>query len=294
MNLAPNLAPSRESEFAMQGMRWSVLVSWPSALGIALLLCYAPVLRGLLHQWNTDPDMGHGFFVPLSVGWIVWRERSKWRELRPSPTLWGAAVLTAGAGLQIAGAFGAGLFAGAVALLISTGGAVLILGGAAFLRAWRFPFLLSLFMLPKLAIVYNRATLPLQLAATQLARGILHLAGVPVVADGSLLQLGQRVFSVDPACNGIRFLLSLAFLGVLFAYRFDEKAWMRVALLAASIPLALGANAVRIAGTVAVGAWSPALAEGAMHTLLGTLVFALAAAGLVGLRGLLNRIYVRF
>ena len=29
-----------------------------------MLLCYAPVLYRLVHQWVTDEDMGHGFFCP--------------------------------------------------------------------------------------------------------------------------------------------------------------------------------------------------------------------------------------
>ena len=48
---------------------------------------------------------------------------------------------------------------------MSVAGAVLCLGGFGWLRALAFPFVLGLFMLPKLAIVYNQATVPLQLLA---------------------------------------------------------------------------------------------------------------------------------
>ena len=38
---------------------------------LALAACYAPILRGMFHQWSTDEDMGHGFVVPIVVLWIV-------------------------------------------------------------------------------------------------------------------------------------------------------------------------------------------------------------------------------
>ena len=38
--------------------------------GVLLIACYAPVLYGLVRQWATDEDMGHGFFVPAVAGFI--------------------------------------------------------------------------------------------------------------------------------------------------------------------------------------------------------------------------------
>ena len=98
--------------------------------------------------------MGHGFLVPLVAAWIVWRERSQSEPIRPSN--WGFVILTAGAALQIVSALGAGLFAGSVSLLESLTGVVVALGGFSRLRRWAFPLLLLVFMLPKLAIVYNQ------------------------------------------------------------------------------------------------------------------------------------------
>ena len=70
-------------------------------------------------------------------------------------------MLAVGASIQLISTLGGGLFAGSVGLLISIAGAVVALGGFGFLRTWAFAFLLALFMLPKLAIVYNQGTLPL-------------------------------------------------------------------------------------------------------------------------------------
>jgi exosortase len=143
---------------------------------LALVLCYASTLGGMVHQWWTDEDMGHGFLVPFVIAWIVWRERARWKTLPVQPSLWGFAVLAMAACLQIASGLGAGLFAASLALVLSISGVVLCLLGFAWLRVWAFPLLLTLFMLPKLAIVYNQITLPLQLLATRLAGGMLSTA----------------------------------------------------------------------------------------------------------------------
>jgi exosortase len=244
----------------------------------------------MFEQWSKDEDMSHGFVVPVVVLWIVWRERARWRALPAEPSWWGLAVLAAGAGLQFIAALGAGLFVGSVAFWVSVVGAVLALGGFAWLRVWAFPLLLALFMLPKLALVYNQATMPLQLLASRMAAGILTAFGMGVIREGNILDVaGHRVF-VAEACNGIRYLLSLGFMAVVFAYLSDTKPWMRMALLVAAVPIAILANALR----VAVAAGMPSLATGTPHAISGGLLFVLCLVALVPVRLLFNKVYARY
>jgi exosortase len=246
---------------------------------LALVLCYASILNGMVHQWWTDEDMGHAFIVPLVIAWIIWRERARWRNLPVKPSAWGFAVLGLAACFQIASALGAGLFAGSLGFVLSLAGLVLCCWGFARLRVWAFPLLLTLFMLPKLAIVYNQITLPLQLLATRLAGGMLSTAGFLVVRDGNILTVAGHSISVVEACDGIRYLLPLAFLALVLAYSSGAKSGMRTAMLAAAIPMATFANALR----VAFSGLSPALTSGVPHALLGTLIFLLCLALLAGL-----------
>ena len=258
---------------------------------IALLLaCYASTLRGMFDQWSTDEDMGHGFVVPFVVLWIIWRERKRWTSLPMQPSAWGFLILAAGAGMQFIAAIGAGLFASSVAFLISAAGAVVCFGGFALLRAWAFPFLVALFMLPKLAVVYNQITLPLQLLASRMAAGMLSLASIAVIREGNILNVAGHRISVAEACSGIRYLLSLGFVAVVFAYLADSKPWMRVALLAAAIPVAIVANAIRVAATGLV----PALDSGTLHAASGWLVFVLCLILLIAARNLFNAVYSRY
>jgi exosortase len=253
---------------------------------VALLACYQRVLAGMFDQWSTDEDMGHGFFVPVGIGFVIWRERKRWSQLSLRPSPWGVTLMLLAVCMHLVSAVGAGLFAGSVALVLTIVGAVLCLGGIPLLRAWSFPLLLILFMLPKLAVLYNQATLPLQLLASQLAAGMLTMSGVAVLRTGNILDVGGHQVAVAEACSGIRYLLPLAFTGVIFAYLADKRPWMRLALLAWAIPVAIVANAVR----VAFSAYSPKLADGTLHALLGTAIFVACLATFIPIRTLWNRV----
>jgi len=43
------------------------------------------MLFSLARQWSEDQDMGHGFFVPLIAGWIVWRKKDELLALGAHP-----------------------------------------------------------------------------------------------------------------------------------------------------------------------------------------------------------------
>jgi exosortase len=257
---------------------------------LALLVCYIPTLQGMLQQWWTDEDMSHGFAVPVVILWIVWRERGRWQTLETRPSAWGFALLAVAGGLQVASVLGVGLFAGSVAFLVSVAGAILCLGGFAWLRALAFPLALAIFMLPKLAIVYNQATLPLQLFASRLAAAILTSGGIGVIREGNILDVRGHRVEVAEACSGIRYLLSLGFSAVVLGYFSDSKAWMRLGLLAAAVPLAIVANALR----VAAAAWQPSLDSGTPHVISGWFIFLLCLPALVVLRQLFHNVYARY
>jgi exosortase len=258
----------------------------PAALTVAaLVVCYAPYLGGLFEQWMYDEDMGHGSVVPFVMGWIIWRERERWRGQVGGPDHAGFLIMAFGAALHLAGALGGGVFAATLGLLVSGAGAVVVFGGFALLRAWSFPFVLSLFMLPKLAIVYNQTTLPLQLLASKLAAQGLTTAGLGVLREGNILTVNGISVAVDEACSGLRFLLPLGFLSLVYSYLAGGRPWMVVVSLAFSIPMAVVANAIR----VGLSAVYPSLATGARHQAIGWALFLPCLGGLALLQWALGR-----
>lgn len=251
-------------------------------LGVLLVVCYAPVLIRLGAQWIDDPDMGHGFFVPLVAGYVAWQDREKLLSQELKPNYWGLAVIGWGAFQLLIGTLGAELFLQRSAILFTLCGAILVLGGNRAIRVLGFPLFLLVFMIPIPAVVYGRITLPLQLFASQVAEYALNLMGFPVLRDGNILELanGQRL-SVAEACSGIRSLLTLSFLALVYAYFFDRRTWMRWALLVATIPVAILANAGRVTLTGILNEVNPDLSKGMFHSVEGFIVFFISLAMLV-------------
>ncbi len=270
-----------------------VSVDWNlvALLLVLLLACYATVLYHLGLQWATDEDMGHGFFVPAVAGYIVWRRRDELRAIEAEPSYWGVAVILLGGLQMLVGALAAELFIQRTAFLVSLAGVLLLAGGRKLVRHLAFPLFLLLFMIPIPAIIYSQLTLRLQLFASSVAETLLGLIGIPVLRDGNVLQLPSETLSVVEACSGIRSLLSLSFLSLVYAYFFDSKPWMRGALLVATVPIAIVANAGRVTLTGVLGEYAPSVAHGVFHTLEGGVLFLVALLILTLVHQLLNRIH---
>ncbi|MDQ6758737.1 MAG: exosortase/archaeosortase family protein [Acidobacteriota bacterium] len=262
--------------------------------GALLIVCYAPILLRLVRNWASDEDMGHGFFVPLVAGYIIWQRRATLATLKPEPNYWGLVLIAWGAVQMMLGTLGAELFLARTSFLITLVGAIWFLLGTEILKALAFPLSLLLFMIPIPAIVYGRITLPLQIFASRVAENILGLVGIPVLRDGNVLELASQKLSVAEACSGIRSLLSLSFLSLIYAFFFDAKVWMRWALLAATIPIAIAANSARVSITGILSEVRTDLAQGFFHMLEGWVLFLIALALLVTFHKLLNLVYYRF
>jgi exosortase len=248
---------------------WQIL-----AFAVALVWLYASVLRHLVGQWAHDPNYSHGFFVPLFSLFVVWSEREKLRKLPVAPSATGLLVLLFGLVVLSAGTLGAELFLSRFSLLLTISGLVVITYGWNYMRAIFFPWIFLLFMIPIPAIILNQITFPLQLLASKAAALALPLMGVPVLREGNIIQLPAMALEVAEACSGIRSLMSLATLAIIYGYLLEPRTSIRVILAFASIPIAVLANSLRIIGTgLLVQYWDPDKAQGFFHEFSGWVIF---------------------
>jgi exosortase D (VPLPA-CTERM-specific) len=248
-------------------------------LAVLALWLYRSTLFHLVGQWWHDPNFSHGFFVPLFSAFVIWQERSRLARIVPRPswsiTSWsGAGVLLLGLAALVVGRLGAELFLDRASMLLVMAGVVILFAGWNLFRAVFFPWAFLLLMIPIPAIVLNQITFPLQLLASQVAATVLPLLGVPVLREGNVIYLAGMALEVAEACSGIRSLMSLLTLAIIYGYLMEKRLWVRWVLALAAVPITVAANDVRIIGTgLLVQYWDPAAAEGYFHASWGLLTF---------------------
>ena len=251
---------------------WSLL---PGLLLIILVvLLYRGIAVKLVTDWYELPDFSHGFLIPFFVGFLIWEKR-KVLGRTPIRSSWaGLPLVLIGLLLLVTGIFGADLFLSRFSFVLLAMGVIWMLAGRKMLAELGFPVFVLLLAIPLPTLVFNKITFPLQLLASQFASALLPLAGVPVLRDGNVIQLPAMQLEVAEACSGIRSLLSLFTLSVIYGY-FIERTWTRRAILAlASLPIAVAANVARIFGTgLCVQYWNPDKAQGFFHEFSGWLMF---------------------
>jgi exosortase len=268
------------------------LAPWQAIVLVGLIaVLYRSILWKLVGHWWMDPNFSHGFFVPLFSAFVVWREREELAQVPVRPSMTGLVIIGAALLALVVGVLGAELFLSRSSLILLIGGLVIYFAGWRFFRAILFPWLFLFLMVPIPAIVFNQITLPLQFFASQVAAGILRLLGVPVLREGNIIMLPSMPLEVAEACSGIRSLMSLGTMAIIYGYFADTKLWRRVVLALVAVPIAIAANALRIVGTgLTVQYWDPDKGQGFFHEFSGWLIFVASLTMLLAVHQILRRV----
>lgn len=242
---------------------------------------YFRILGHLAVDWWTDPNSSHGLIVPFFCAWIIWRDRERIKSAPVRPNWWGLIVALTGVALLLLGTFGAEVFLSRVSFLLLSAGLAIQFRGWAFFRTVLFPWALFWLTIPLPAILLNQIAFPLQFLASGIASSLLEFVGVPVLRQGNVIQLPSITLDVAEACSGLRSLVSLITLAVIYGYLFESRLTRRFLLVVAAIPIAVLANGLRIMGSGLLGQyWDPQKAEGFFHLFSGWLIF-LVSLGLL-------------
>ena len=304
----------------------------PLTIAVALAFVYFTVLLKLGGDWWNDENYSHGLLISFVIGYILWQERKRFSEVQTRPdTLWGAV----GVGVSLlalwAGVAGAELFVQRVSLVLMIASVVIYFWGVRLLRLIAVPLLLLILSIPIPQIIFNRITFPLQLFASRCAVAAMSFFSIPVLRQGNIIELmplgasEPKRLAVVEACSGIRSLMTLVTLAVVYAYFTKPKGdvsgsdddretpkemrarrprsqhkivgflrsftfWRSLILIVAAVPIAILTNALRVSGTgVLAHYYGTRVADGFFHSFSGWVIY-IAAAGLLFATGwLLDR-----
>ncbi|HYX43322.1 MAG TPA: exosortase, partial [Pyrinomonadaceae bacterium] len=288
---------------------------WRAALLCAVLaFTYAAMLGKLTHQWWTDENYSHGLLIPFVIAYILWSERDRLARAPKRPAiLWGGASVLFALGMLWAGTAGAELFLQRMSLVLMCAGVVLYFWGWRVLRLTLVPLALLALAIPIPAIIFNQIAFPLQLFASRCAVWAMQLLDIPVLRQGNVIELmplgatTTKKLEVVEACSGIRSLMTLVTLAVVFAYftypRNEDKSvgrfawlkrygfWRATIIILSAVPIAIVTNAARVSGTgILARYYGTQIADGFFHEFSGWVVYIVAFMLLFAVGWLLDRL----
>lgn len=274
-------------------------------LGI-LALFVAAVCVLLFPAWRHNPDLSHGFFMPLVFLALLHESRTsgtrRWLPAGPVTTFGSVGLLLLG--LSALGA--AGLFAAALGWSHALVNFMLVCSLVLFLGAgmvnfsstasrfvpfnWNAVVAIGLWLLsaPMPLGTYTRLTLKLQLWVSENVLRALHVIGVAAHRDGNIIELAGGTVGVEEACSGVRSLISCVFAALFFSASLVKRPAARALVVGLAVPLALIMNFARSliltlltnAGVDITGTW---------HDVTGFAVLGVTSVLLGGLALLLER-----
>jgi exosortase len=299
----------------------------PLAIAGALAFVYFAVLVKLGRDWWNDENYSHGLLIPFIIAYIIWQDRKKFDDDRGQPATWlGAIGISCGLLALWAGTAGAELFMQRASLLILLASIAIYFFGLRVLRLLAVPLFLFALAIPIPQIIFNRIAFPLQLFASRCAVAAMSAFEIPVLRQGNVIELmplgatEPKRLAVVEACSGIRSLMTLVTLAVVYAYFTRPKCptnfslssssdkgaaqrrdklkfvgqfgfWRSVILVGAAVPIAILTNAARVSGTgVLAHYYGTKVADGFFHSFSGWVIYLVAAALLFATGWALDRI----
>ncbi len=244
--------------------------------GVLLLAAaYFPVLTSLFDQWMNDPNYQHGILIPFVSAILLWKRRARLKtSTGGGGAIPGLIIIFISVALLVAGTAASELFAARISLPLLLLGITFFLMGTNFAKNAAFPLLFLLMMIPLPYIIYYKITFPMQIMSARFSAGMLDIINVSVVRKGNILLLPGYTLEVIAACSGLRSLMTMVTLALIFAAFSGFSNIRKIILVACAIPVAIVANTIRLTVT-ALGAYTigPQFADGILHEISGLIVF---------------------
>ena len=243
---------ARQTEL-LQGFSWrshGFFLLFPLGLLVATFTwAYLQTLLEMEFQWRTEPDYSHGYVIlPLALA-LLWTKRETFPGFRKKVS-WNGLVLLVFAGmLRICARVGFMKFLDGWSIVLWVAGVVWMLAGRRALF-WSMPAILLLLLLVPLPYrLESFMSWKLQSIVTGLSENGLRCLGLPAIAEGNTIWVGDVQMLVEEACSGMRIFVGMAAFAFFWA-SIVKRAWIdRWVILAAALPMAILANTLRVVVT---------------------------------------------
>lgn len=268
---------AKPAEFALSRVQWLLL-----GTGLAtLLLMFRETLPLIWQHWHRE-EYSYGFLIPGISLFLLWQRRRQLQQLPFAGSWAGVAIAALGIGLYFVGTVAAlGVIAAYALVVVLAGFALAVMGWKPFRLALA-PIALLLLMIPIPQFFFNNLSSMLQLVSSQLGVAVIRAFDISVFLQGNVIDLGTFKLQVVEACSGLRYLFPLLALGIIVVSLVRFPMWMRLAVVASTVPITILMNSFRIGVIgVLVNRYGTAQAEGFLHEFEGWVIFMACLALLI-------------
>ncbi|MEZ6039743.1 MAG: exosortase/archaeosortase family protein [Planctomycetaceae bacterium] len=228
---------------------------WPLRATVSLVFAatvafaFRDFLAECVSRWATEPQYSHGYLIPfMSVG-LGWFRRDRVLAGLARSSFWGLFLLIPGAGMHLLANYM--YFApldGLALLFVLVGGVLLIWGRRLFVGIWP-AVLFPGFMMPLPYELEHAMSAPLQMLGASEAAFYIQTCGIPAIAQGNTILMGDTQLGVEEACSGLRMLMVFTAISVSVVILSKRPRWERMVILFSAVPIALICNIARIVAT---------------------------------------------
>ena len=258
---------------------WSALLA--SVLGVTLI--FSDTVSGMVRIWSNSDAFGHGFLIAPISAFLLWHGRDRLANISPRPCFWGLTMTAVALFAWLLGRLAGFLVLENFAFVAVIQSLFLTLLGWRAARILAFPLFYLIVMVP-----FGEFLIPFlqDLTAILVVQG-LRLVNIPVFLDGVMLIIPTGAFEVAEACAGLRFMIAVLALGLIFAHlAYDD--WLRRGIfMMIAVCVTIVGNVLRAFGIVVLAyVTNHEVAVGADHLIYGWvfLSFLLIVLFMLGLK----------
>lgn len=244
-------------------------------------------------------------FVPFISAFLVYLKKAELRTIDVAGSNWALVPIALSLCLFWLGYKADSRYFGFASAQLMIAALILWFLGWKYMRALFFPWLFFAFTWP-LVPLEDWMAVPLRFFAAKSSTFVINGMGLDCFREGTAIisaanpakeMVAGDLFRLDveDPCSGIRSLFSLMMISAFYGYIALPRPWQRVVLFAASIPLAVAGNVVRMVmlayGCVFFGSdFAVGIGDSpsTFHMMSGVAVFVVALAGMFGLAHLLE------
>ncbi len=245
---------------------------------IFLFIAYLPMLKWMIHRW-TEPESyyGHGFLIPIVSLYIAWQRRELLKKARLSGQTKGLVIIALGLFVHVICAALKVYFISGFSFVFVLYGLILFFFGKEVARNLLFPLFFLFAMIPLPLVLIGNLTVKLKLFVAQISTIILNKIGFPSIRDGSLIRMPNSYIMIEAPCSGLRSLISLLTLGLLFSFAMKMSYVKKGLLFISSVPIAIATNIIRVLMLATVNdLYGEKITMGFFHDFSGYMMFGIA------------------